>query len=74
MIPASGGSPAHELEAAIAQRVCSALQTRPPAAARRGRPLGSGKQPGPLPRHGADIGPYLINKILKDPGIEKEKK
>jgi hypothetical protein len=27
-----------------------------------------------LPRHGTDIGPYLIDKILKDPGIEKEKK
>jgi hypothetical protein len=27
-----------------------------------------------LPRHGTDIGPYLINKILKDLGIEKEKK
>jgi predicted RNA binding protein YcfA (HicA-like mRNA interferase family) len=26
-----------------------------------------------LPRHGADIGPYLFNKILKDLGIEKEK-
>jgi len=27
-----------------------------------------------LPRHGTDIGPYLFNKILKDLGIEKEKK
>jgi predicted RNA binding protein YcfA (HicA-like mRNA interferase family) len=27
-----------------------------------------------LPRHGTDIGPYLIHKILKDPGIEKEEK
>jgi predicted RNA binding protein YcfA (HicA-like mRNA interferase family) len=27
-----------------------------------------------LPRHGMDIGPYLFNKILKDLGIEKEKK
>jgi len=26
-----------------------------------------------LPQHGTDIGPYLFNKILKDPGIEKEK-
>lgn len=26
-----------------------------------------------LPRHGTDIGPYLLNKILKDLGIEKEK-
>ena len=26
-----------------------------------------------LPRHGADIGPYLFNKILKDLDIEKEK-
>ncbi|MEP6714906.1 MAG: type II toxin-antitoxin system HicA family toxin [Terriglobia bacterium] len=27
-----------------------------------------------LPRHGADIGPYLFNKIMKDLGIQKEKK
>jgi hypothetical protein len=27
-----------------------------------------------LPRHDTDIGPYLFNKILKDLGIEKEKK
>jgi predicted RNA binding protein YcfA (HicA-like mRNA interferase family) len=26
-----------------------------------------------LPRHGTDIGPYLLNKILRDLGIEKEK-
>jgi len=26
-----------------------------------------------LPRHGTDTGPYLLNKILKDVGIEKEK-
>ena len=26
-----------------------------------------------LPRHGTDIGPYLLNKIFKDFGIEKEK-
>jgi hypothetical protein len=26
-----------------------------------------------LPRHGTDIGPYLVNKILKDLGIPKEK-
>jgi predicted RNA binding protein YcfA (HicA-like mRNA interferase family) len=26
-----------------------------------------------LPRHGTDIGPYLLNKILKDLGIEKER-
>jgi predicted RNA binding protein YcfA (HicA-like mRNA interferase family) len=26
-----------------------------------------------LPRHGTDIGPYLLNKILKDLGIDKEK-
>jgi predicted RNA binding protein YcfA (HicA-like mRNA interferase family) len=26
-----------------------------------------------LPRHGTDIGPYLLNKILKDLGIEKDK-
>jgi predicted RNA binding protein YcfA (HicA-like mRNA interferase family) len=25
-----------------------------------------------LPRHGADIGPYLLNKILRDLGIRKE--
>jgi hypothetical protein len=27
-----------------------------------------------LPRHGTDIGRYFVNKILKDRGIEKEKK
>jgi hypothetical protein len=27
-----------------------------------------------LPRHGTDIGPYPIDTILEDPGIEKEKK
>lgn len=27
-----------------------------------------------LPRHGTDIGPWLFNKILRDLGIEKEKK
>jgi len=26
-----------------------------------------------LPRHGTDIGPYLLKRILKDLGIEKEK-
>jgi predicted RNA binding protein YcfA (HicA-like mRNA interferase family) len=26
-----------------------------------------------LPRHGTDIGPFLLNKILKDLGVEKEK-
>jgi predicted RNA binding protein YcfA (HicA-like mRNA interferase family) len=26
-----------------------------------------------LPRHGTDIGPWLINRIFKDLGIDKEK-
>ena len=26
-----------------------------------------------VPRHGTDIGPYLINRIFKDLGIDKEK-
>jgi predicted RNA binding protein YcfA (HicA-like mRNA interferase family) len=25
-----------------------------------------------IPRHGTDIGPYLINKILKDLGLKRE--
>jgi hypothetical protein len=32
-----------------------------------------GKRMTVVPRHGSDIGPYLFNKILKDPGIDKEK-
>ena len=32
-----------------------------------------GNRTSALPRHGTDIGPYLLNKIFKDLGIDKEK-